>query len=24
MLEVGLGIPHRQPRLIGLDEPDLG
>jgi hypothetical protein len=23
-LEVGLGIPHRQPRLIGLDEPDLG
>jgi hypothetical protein len=24
MLEVDLGIPHRQPRLIGLDEPDLG
>jgi hypothetical protein len=24
MLEVGLGIPHRQPRLIRLDEPDLG
>jgi hypothetical protein len=23
MLEVDLGIPHRQPRLIGLDEPDL-
>src|SRR5215210_5407928 len=22
MLEVDLGIPHRQPRLIGLDEPD--
>jgi len=24
MLEVGLGIPHHQPRLIRLDEPDLG
>jgi hypothetical protein len=23
MLEVDLGIPHHQPRLIGLDEPDL-
>ncbi len=24
MLEVDLGIPHHQPRLIRLDEPDLG
>jgi hypothetical protein len=24
MLEVALGIPHHQPRLIRLDEPDLG
>jgi len=24
MLEVDLGIPHHQPRLIRLDVPDLG
>jgi hypothetical protein len=24
MLEVDLGIPHHQPRLIRLDDPDLG